>query len=200
MSATYNPDLYSDPLADVEKANYNPISVGLLYNYANQDVLKLNAGFAINNVNEPNTAFSNDLVEEVPSQIIFHTAAEWFVPNTTMSLMPHFLYRSRSFYNEVNIGVISKFYLSFDSKMTHIKKSSALYMGVFYRSTRDLILLTKIDLRQNIALGISYDIDMRAIGDSETVKQRSALEFVITYSSFWKEQTLLPRRGNTEFF
>ncbi|MEQ8324108.1 MAG: PorP/SprF family type IX secretion system membrane protein [Vicingaceae bacterium] len=199
-SASYDPNAFSDPLANNEKANYTPISVGLLWNYAKEDHLKLNAGFALNQVNEPESNFDNRLVENVPMQMVFHTAAEWFIPNTTMSLMPHVMYRSRSYVSETTVGVISKFYLSFDSRMTHIKKSSAFYAGIFYRTTKDLVLLMKVDLRQNIDLGISYDMDISGEAGTSFVKKRGALEFVLTYSSFWKERTLLPRKGNTEFF
>ena len=179
-----------------------PISAGLLWNYSEEDKLKLNAGIALKNVNEPESSFElNPIVaEKIPMQITFHTAAEWMIPQTTLALMPHILFRSRGDFNEASIGVITKFYLSFDSKMTHIKKSSAAYAGLFYRTSKDLVLLAKFDLRQNIAIGLSYDIDMKALTDASTTKQRSALEFVITYSSWWKETRLLPRKGNTEFF
>lgn len=197
---SYDPNAFSDPLVIYEKANYVPISTGLLWNYAKEDKLKINAGIALHNVNEPNAAFDTKLEEKIPMQIVFHSAAEWMVPNTTFSLMPHLLFRSRDYINETSVGVITKFYLSFDSKMTHIKKSSAAYAGFFYRTTKDIVLLAKFDLRQNIAIGLSYDIDVKALSDASTVKQRSAFELVITYSSWWKETTLLPRRGSTEFF
>jgi type IX secretion system PorP/SprF family membrane protein len=201
-SGVYDPNAYADPLANYEKANYMPISIGLLWNYAEREKLKINAGIALKNVNEPESSFeANPLVsEKVPMQIAFHTAAEWNIPNTTLALMPHLLYRSRQGFNETTFGVITKLNLSFDSKMTHIKKSSAAYAGIFYRTSKDLVLLAKFDLRQNVAIGLSYDIDVKALSDAAATKKRSALEVVITYSSWWKETRLLPRKGNTEFF
>ena len=201
-SATYDPNLNptGDPLVRAAKATYTPISAGLLWNYFDEGKLKINAGLGLNNLNQPESGFDQGISEKVPMQIVAHAAGEWFVPHTTMSLMPHFMYRSRGYVSEVNVGVISKFYLSFDSHMTHIKKSSAFYAGAIYRSTKDLILLMKMDLRQNIDIGLSYDMDLSAVGSSSQVKKRGALELVLTYSSFWKERTLLPRKGNTEFF
>ena len=201
-SGTFDPNAYSDPLANNEKANYMPISTGLLWNYSEPDKLKLNAGIALKNVNQPESSFEANPTEaeKVPMQFTFHTAAEWNIPQTNIALMPHLMYRSRAYVGETSFGVITKFNLSFDSKMTHIKKSSAAYAGIFYRTTKDLVLLAKFDLRQNIAIGLSYDIDMKALSDAAGTKKRSALEVVITYSSFWKETRLLPRKGNTEFF
>lgn len=201
-SGTFDPNAYADPLANYEKANYMPISAGLLWNYAEPDKLKINAGIALKNLNEPTTSFETNPTEAEKAlmQMTFHTAAEWMVPQTNLALMPHLMYRSRGYISETSFGVITKFSMSFDSKMTHIKKSSAAYAGIFYRTTKDLVLLAKFDLRQNVAIGLSYDIDMKALSDAAATKKRSALEVVITYSSWWKETRLLPRKGNTEFF
>ena len=160
----------------------------------------MNAGIALENVNKPNTAFDSEVAEELPMKMNINVGAEWMIPNTIMALMPHVLFTTGAHYNETNIGVILKTYLSFDSKSTHIKKSSALYTGIFYRTSQDLILLMKFDLRRNIALGLSYDIDLASVSDPISNKKRSALEFVVTYSSFFKETRLIPRKGSTEFF
>ena len=197
---SYDPSAFSDPLAQYEKATYVPVSIGLIYNLSKIDKLKMNAGLALENVNKPNAAFDGEVKEELPMKTNIHVGAEWMIPNTIMALMPHVLFTTGGHYSETNFGVILKTYLSFDSKSTHIKKSSSLYTGIFYRTSKDLILLMKFDLRRNIALGLSYDIDLSAVSDPLSKKKRSALEFVITYSSFFKERRLIPRKGSTEFF
>ena len=197
---SYNPNGPTDPLTKIESVSYVPISAGLLWNFAREDKLKINAGAAVNSINQPNAAFDQKLAEKVPLQIVANAGAEWIIPNTVLGLMPQVLFTNESYKSDVTGGILVKWYLSFDSKMTHIKKSSALYGGIFYRSSQDLTIMGKFELRRNMALGMSYDIDISAVSDATTIKQRSALEIVFTYAGFFKERTLLPRKGSIEFF
>lgn len=196
----YNPNSPSDPLVDNESVNYFPISAGLLWNYANEDKLKINAGVALNSINEPDAAFDDRVEDKQAMQIVAHAGSEWIIPNTVLGVMPHVLFVSEGYSSEISFGSLVKWYFSWDSKMTHKKKASALYAGVFYRTSRDLVLTTKFEFRRNMALGLSYDIDMSAVSDATSIKQRSALEVVISYAGFFKERTLLPKKGSIEFF
>ncbi len=193
---TFDPTLPSDPLAKYDNINYFPISTGLMWNYADPDRLKLTAGFALNNLNQPDVAFDPSNTEKLPMQIMGNVGADWYIPNTIISLMPLVLYQGHNYYNEVNAGLIAKWHLSFDSKMTHIKKTSTLYTGVFYRSTGDVILSAKFDLRRDLTFGLSYDMGM----DSDETRGRSALELALIYRGFFMEKSMIPKMADHEFF
>ena len=153
---TYDPTLPTDPMVEYEKVNYMPLSTGLMWNYSDPERLKLNAGIALGSLNQPDVAFDPENTEELPMEISANLGADIYIPNTIVSLMPLLLYQSSSYYSIVNVGLIAKWQLSFDSKSTHIKKTSILYTGVFYRTNGDIILTTKIDLRRNLTLGLSH--------------------------------------------
>ena len=193
---TFDPGLPADPMTDYRMVNYFPLSTGLMWNYSDPGRLKLNAGFAINGVNEPNVAFDADKPENLPMLMVGHVGADWTIPGSIISLMPLVLFQSRAHYSDLNFGLFAKWNLSFDSRMTHIKKTSVLYTGVFYRTTGDLVLATKFDLRRYLALGFSYDVGV----DGDEVKGRSTMEFILTYSAFFMERSLLPHKATTEFF
>lgn len=193
---SYDPSLPTDPLTKYDKVNYIPISTGLMWNYSDLKMLKINAGLGLNRLNEPNVAFDANKTEKLPMQISGNLGADWMIPNSIVSLMPLILYQSQAYYSEINFGLFAKWNLSFDSKMTHLKKTSILYTGLTYRTTGDLILATKFDLRRGLAVGLSYDMGL----GSDEVRGRSALEFVLTYSGFFMEKSMLPHKANTEFF
>lgn len=193
---SYDPTLPTDPLVKFDNVNYFPLGAGLMWNYSNPEKLKLNAGVSLNRLNEPDVAFDANVTEKLPMQIVGNVGADWFIPNSIVSLMPTVLYISQDYYSEVNMGMFFKWYLSFDSKMTHIKKTSILYTGIFYRTTGDMILSMKLDLRRNLTLGVAYDTGI----DGDAYRGRSALEIAIIYRGFFMEKSLLPNKADSEFF
>lgn len=194
--ASYDPNLPTDPLAEYESVNYFPIGVGLMWNFSNPDKLKMNAGLAVNRINEPDVAFDPDNTEPLPMQMNANLGVDWYIPNTIISLMPLFLYQSQAYYSEMNVGLFAKWHLSFDSKMTHIKKTSILYTGFFYRSNGDMVLSTKLDLRRNLTFGLSFDT---GLGEDD-YSGRSAIELSIIYRGFFMEKSMIPKKASTEFF
>ena len=193
---SFDPTLPSDPSVDYAKVTYLPISTGLMWTYVDPERLKFNLGFALNRLNQPDVAFDPSQSEKLPMVTAVHLGAEWYIPQSIVSLMPLIMYQSRTYYNETNIGLFAKWHLSFDSKLTHIKKTSILYTGMFYRTNGDIILATKFDLRRNLALGFSYDM---ATGVEESAA-RTSLEFSIIYSGFFMEKSMVPKKASTEFF
>lgn len=193
---SYDPTLPSDPLVDYDNVNYFPIGAGLMWNYSNPDKLKLNAGVGLNRLNQPDVAFDPSNTEELPMQITGNLGADIYIPGSIVSLMPIFLFHSQDYYSDMNMGMFAKWHLSFDSKMTHIKKTSVLYTGMFYRTTGDLILSTKLDLRRNLTIGFSYDMNM----GGDDVRGRAATEFAIIYRGFFMEKSMIPKKAESEFF
>ncbi len=193
---TYDPTLPTDPMVEYEKVNYMPLSAGLMWNYSDPERLKLNAGISLGALNQPDVAFDPDTTENLPMEIAANLGADIYIPNSIVSLMPLILFQSRSYYRIVNLGLIAKWQLSFDSKSTHIKKTSLLYTGVFYRTNGDIILTTKIDLRRNLTLGLSYDMAVSA----DDISGRSAFEIALIYRGFFMEKSMIPTKADSEFF
>lgn len=178
-----------------EEATYVPVSTGLMWSYTKKEKFRFNVGFAMNNLNSPDAAFSSSLTEEVPTQMVVNFAGEYMINNSIVSILPVALYTSSDINQETTVGALAKISMSFDSKFTGIKKSSAFYLGALYRTSNDFIAMMKFNLRYKLSVGLSYDLDI----DSST-RDYAATEVVLIYSGFFNAKNKMPRKGSTEFF
>ena len=181
-----------------ESFSYIPISAGLLWNFTVPDVFRFNLGFARNRLNEPDATFAKRLdTDKLNSQTVIHSSSEIMFNNTDVSLLPHFLYIKQGDSKEFTAGVMMKYAVSFDSKYTGLKKSSGISAGAFIRSNDAIVFATRIDFRNNLTAGLSYDFDTTPLKD--ITGRSGAIEVMLIYNGFFKQETHLPRKGSPQF-
>lgn len=186
-----------EPLRN-EKFSYVPISAGLLWNYTLPDRFRMNLGVAMNRINEPDVSFTKSGgKDKLHRQMVIHSSSEVMFNNTDLSLLPHFLYIKQGDSREFTAGLMMKYAVSFDSKYTGIKQSSGVYAGVFFRTNDAIVLATRIDFRNNLSAGLSYDFDTTPLKD--VTGRSGAIEVMLLYSGFFKKETHLPRKGSPQF-
>ena len=85
---SFDPTRPVDPLVDYQNVTYMPFGTGIMWNYSDPDVLKINAGLAFNNLNQADVAFDPNNTEKLNTKIVGNAGAEFFIPNSLVSLMP----------------------------------------------------------------------------------------------------------------
>jgi len=163
----YNAGLQSNDIATVPPNSYSNFSTGLSWNYssaqstlASNDQLKINLGFAAQNINKPKqnfTSFGN--LDELYSKFNFHGSALIEIKNTDLAFAPNFLFSKQGPSFELNMGTLLRWTIRDESRYTGAFKGTAFSAGIQYR-LKDAIVPVILLEYANYAIGISYDVNV----------------------------------------
>ncbi len=168
---TYDPNLDSGEEGTLNTSSfvYGDFAAGLNWdfttkpkNMASNDKVTLNLGVALFHLNQPKQKFYVDNYQSLYAKLVVHGKSYIGIPNTTLAFIPSFLYMKQKSAQEINVGGLIRYSLKEESKYTGLIKSSAIYIGGFFRVGDSFIPMVMFELA-DFAVGFNYDINVSGL-------------------------------------
>lgn len=184
----YNPDLPSGEPATVSSFSYGDVGAGIVWSYNNTSGLrhvednhdlKANLGVAVYHARQSNSFYKTSK-EQLYPRYVFHGTALVSMPNNhNIALVPGFMFLAQGPATELYIGSMVRYNLQQESKYTGLKKSAALYLGLYCRA-KDAVTPTFLLEKSPYAIGISYDVNISKLVAASHA--RGGLEISLRYA------------------
>lgn len=181
----FDPSLPSYEVITAESFSYVDFGFGMNWgmmqnstNMSSNDGVKVNAGFAIHHVNKPSFKFFSDTEAKLGMRINGHARAQIGLGGTNASIIPQVLVQVQGKQKEIVPGLLGRFTLREESKYTGFINDAYISFGGYYR-TGDAIIAHALCEINDIALGISYDINVSKL--STATKGRGGFEIMLRY-------------------
>jgi len=133
---------------------------GEMYSTAN-DAVKANLGLAMFHVNKPVQDFLGTK-DKLYSKYVIHGMFFKGIKNTKTSLIPSAAVFMQGKSKEILAGLMVKYNLKEASKYTGTIKSSAVYLGGYYRFGDAIAICAQFEVDRYF-VGISYDVNMSGL-------------------------------------
>lgn len=133
---------------------------GEMYSTAN-DAVKANLGIAMFHVNRPVQDFLGTK-DKLYSKYVVHGMFFKGIKNSKYSLIPSGALYLQGKSKEIMIGMLAKMNLKEASKYTGTIKSSAVYLGGYYRFGDAIAICTQFEVDRYF-VGISYDVNLSGL-------------------------------------
>jgi len=168
---TYDPNQLSGEEGTLNTSSfiYGDFGAGLNWdfisnpkNMASNDKITVNLGVAVFHLNQPKQKFYTDNVQSLYAKLIAHGNIYLGIPKTTLAVIPGFLYMTQGSAQEINVGGLIRYGLKEESKYTGLVKSSAIYLGGFFRFGDSFIPTVMFELA-DFAVGFNYDINISGV-------------------------------------
>lgn len=147
-------------------------------NMTSNDGLKVNAGFSLSHVNQPNFNFLNSSEERLNMRITGHGKAQIGLAGTNTSLVPTFLFQIQGSQKEIVPGLMVRYTLREQSKYTGFINDAYLSIGGYYRTMDAVIAHALIELN-DFAFGLSYDVNVSKLTNATNGK--GGFELMLRY-------------------
>ena len=148
---------------------YGDFGAGLNWNFitkpknmSSNDKITVNLGVGVFHINQPKQKLYVDDVQSLYAKIVVHGRSYLGIPNTTLAVIPSFLYMKQNSAQEINVGGLIRYSLKEESKYTGLIKNSAVYLGGFFRVGDSFIPMLMFEL-SDFAVGFNYDINISGL-------------------------------------
>lgn len=150
-------------------------------NMSSNDGFKTNVGFSVSHVNQPNYEFLTDSDERMNMRIQAHAKALIGLSGTNAALVPTIMVQFQGTQKEILPGMMVRYTLREESKYTGFINDAYLSLGGIYRTSDAVIVNAMIELN-DIALGLSYDINVSRLSNATNGKGgfEIALRYIIS--------------------
>lgn len=158
-------------------------------NMSSNDGFKTNVGFSVNHVNKPNYKFLTGSEEQMNMRIQAHAKAIIGLSQTNVALVPIVMTQFQGKQKEILPGMMVRYMLREQSKYTGFMKDVYLSLGGIYRTSDAVIVNAMIEMN-DIALGLSYDINISRL--SNATNGKGGFEIALRY--------IIKGSGSTSFY
>jgi type IX secretion system PorP/SprF family membrane protein len=166
------------------KTNYMDLSGGLLWHFIGSEQFKANGGIALAHFNKPDQSLVKIKADKLDYKFTLHGGVEYLIKDSRLSFLPSFMYAKQGVANEFIIGTLVKYHLGSEAKYGDGTPYYVVYLGGFVRVRDALILNTRLDYKENISFGLSYDFTVSNL--SNATYGRGGLELSLIYKGFFK--------------
>lgn len=167
--------------------NYGDFGVGLAYSVGEgsrystaNDQKNLNFGLSALHVNKPNSNFGYADEENLNIRYNAHFNSLYGIENSQYSIGPSAIFMKQGPLKELTFGTILKYKMKNESQVTGFIKSSAVSLGLFYR-TADALIPQLIYEINSFAVGVSYDINLSAM--TPATMGRGGVEIMLRFNN-----------------
>ncbi|MBN4062304.1 MAG: hypothetical protein COA57_12030 [Flavobacteriales bacterium] len=193
-----------EPAQSLEPFFFGDAAAGINWNYsqeasdiARNNELNLNAGIAAYHINKPKQKYYKlGELEQLYSKLVAHAGAYIGMGNTNIALLPTLFYMRQGPAQEIDFGVMGRFTIQEESKLTGVLKETAVSIGGYYR-VGDAIIPAVMFEMANFAVGITYDINVSAL--TEVSRGRGGMEISLRYVNP-NPFKITNRKTNVKFF
>ena len=170
-TGAYNSSLPSNDIASIPPSTYADFSTGLSWNYnenqtnlSSNDALKINVGFAAQNINTPKQNFTGygSYNDQLYSKFVLHGNALIGIENTNLALTPNAVFYKQGTSYELNVGTLLRWTIREESKYTGAFKGAAFSAGLQYRLNDAIVPVILLEYA-NYSFGISYDVNVSGL-------------------------------------
>lgn len=163
-------------------------AAGLLWSYGQDEKtfithkeLKARLGASMYHIMEPTREFISNSLSLIKKKYVVH--GDLLISmGDKLALAPSFMYQLQHKQSEVIGGVMLKYYSSNSStKYTGFQKRTALGIGAYYRNADALIISMLLEMKEQIAIGLSYDINVSKLSAASGL--RGGPELTLRYTS-----------------
>jgi type IX secretion system PorP/SprF family membrane protein len=200
-STGYNTALPADKaIANGSSSLIRPdLGAGLTYTYKKNerymrgnDARDLTVGASIFHVNRPNYSFLGGN-EKLDPRIVFHGNGTYGISNTSIAILPGFLFQKQGPNQEILAGALIRYMLREDSKYTGFIKGASVSAGGYYRN-RDAFVAAILFEFSSYGIGMSYDFNVSGLktvssgrgGFEITLRFLNPSPFLYSQASFGK--------------
>ena len=169
------------------------VGAGLMWRYYDKfSQFKLELGGSVSHVNKPKTSFYNGQAA-IGIKYIGHINAQIKLGDKPVFIVPQIIYNNQSPYSELLFGGNVKYRLGEDTRSdatlnTFALISSAVSLGIYYRTKDALVILASVEYRKSIAFGISYDLNTSKLNLAS--KYRGGMELSLIYKGLAKKTNM----------
>lgn len=162
-------------------------AAGIVWSYGQNDKsilgkrqLKINLGFSTYHFNRPKQTFF--LVSKNDRSLKFVTHGDMLLTlaNPDFAISPAYLLQFRGSSKEILAGMMVKRYIDMTSKYTGILKRSYLGFGLYLRNQDAAILSVALEIKEQINIGVSYDLNVSRLRNSTNA--RGGFELTMRYT------------------
>ena len=187
----YDGSKHDPTIASGEKAPTNSfiqgdLVGGIVYHYGKseryisaQDGTKFDIGLSASHYNNPRYSYVKSGDKQF-AKFAVHGNFDFGIKNTSIGIVPSFLYVRQGPSQETNFGCLFKYILVDQSVYTGIKKACALSIGAFYR-VGDAFIPTFLFQYDMYAFAVSYDLNTSQL--TGVSKARGGLEFSLRFNT-----------------
>jgi type IX secretion system PorP/SprF family membrane protein len=187
-AAGYDPTLGSGEMnLSSGKTNYMDFLGGLLWNFIGSEQFKASGGVAMAHFNKPDQSLLKIKSDNLDYKFTIHGGAEYNIKDSRISILPQFMFVKQGAANEFIIGSLVKYRLGSEAKYGDGGGYYAIYLGGYVRARDAAILNMRLDYKQNISLGISYDFTTSNL--STATYGKGGLELSLIYKGFFNGST-----------
>lgn len=174
---------------DFHATNYThaDLAVGILWLYGQADQrilgvreLKAKIGGSVYHLNKPQQGF---IAQGKASflKFVLHGNLLVSLRNPDYSVAPSGLFQFTGSSKELLLGMLIKRYIKMDSKYTGYVKRSSVGLGIAFRNQDAIILESLFELKEQYALGISYDFNFSKL--VKGTNARGGVELTLRYTN-----------------
>ncbi len=181
----HDPALPSNETFTFETFSYVDFGFGLNWsmshnstNMSSNDGFKTNAGFSVSHVNQPAFDFLSNSDEKLNMRITGHAKAQIGLGGTNTSLVPTVLLQFQGTQKEIVPGMLFRYTLREESKYTGFINDAYLSVGGYYRTSDAIIAHALIEMN-DLALGVSYDVNVSKL--SNATNGKGGFELMLRY-------------------
>ena len=183
----YDASINSNENFQYQNYNYADFASGFLWSYGQNDKsilgkrqLKINLGFSLYHLSTQKQSFLMSNKNDNALKYVFHGDMLLSLPNPDFAIQPSYLLQFRGTSNEIMAGMIVKRFFKMDSKYTGIVKRSYFGVGVYYRNNDAAILYLSTEIKEQINIGISYDLNVSKLNVGTNA--RGGFELTMRYT------------------
>jgi type IX secretion system PorP/SprF family membrane protein len=183
----YDPSLPSSEKFDVSTLNYPDFAAGILYSYGHNvkgftddKEVKVKIGASAYHITEPALPYMSRSKDVLATRIVTHGEMLISTGGPRSSIAPSFMFQVQGSYTELTLGAHYRHYnTSTDSKYTGYFNRTTVAVGLYYRHNDAIIPTFLVEMQEQYAIGISYDI---AISKVTNATYRGGLEIALRYT------------------
>jgi type IX secretion system PorP/SprF family membrane protein len=167
----YDPGLPSfDKAASASFGNFD-LAGGILWSYGHNvkgftddKEIKVKAGVSAFHINEPALPYMKNSKDVVHTRLVGHMEMIISLGGPRTSIAPVVLYEIQGSYAELVAGAMYRFYnTSTDSRYTGYFNRTTMAFGLYYRHNDAIIPNLLLEMQEQYAIGISYDISISKV-------------------------------------
>lgn len=183
----YDVGLNSNETYQTQSYSYADLAVGILWTYDKKDKSllgkrqqKAKLGFSIYHINQSDGNFLLNGKSDLYLKYVMHGDLLVSLPNPDFAIAPSYIIQLSGPSNELLVGLLVKRYFDIDSKYTGLIKRSSFGFGTYYRNNDAIILNTLLEIKEQWAIGVSYDINVSRL--VRGTNARGGFELTLRYT------------------
>lgn len=197
VNGGYSASQASGEIMASDEYSYGDFSAGLNWNYGkgnadsrSNDAIKINAGAAVYHINQPEQLFYDISNEKLYSKIALHAGSVIGIKNSSISIVPNFLFLKQGNTQEITVGTAIKHRVK---ETPNSKTTSTIALGGHYRLGDAMIINAQVEF-SDYALGISYDLNTSALKNATA--GNGGVEFALRYIGTFSNKS---KKSNSRF-